>query len=273
VPILEGRTFAAGDQASSHIIINHALAARLWPGASAVGRRFRTDAGDTNGWKLVVGVVGDMDIRISSDRPLRYQVYAPWPPAAPAGVGVAGQRSYVPHMLLVRADDPDGVPRLVQDIVRSLDPQQPVERIVAADDTVRTVFAREFFVQRILLAFAAFGLVLAATGIFGVLSHAVRSRARELAIRVAVGASPTHIRYALMARTVPFGALGVTAGAGGGVALGRVLGTLLHGVSPVDPVTLLLASLVLVTTGVGAAWLPIRQALRADPAAILRHER
>jgi ABC-type antimicrobial peptide transport system permease subunit len=175
-------------------------------------------------------------------------------------------------MLLLRADNPDAIPAIVRDVVRGLDSRQPVERIVAADEALRTMYAREFFMGRLVVGFALLGLMLAGTGTFGVLSHAARRRSREVAIRIAVGASPRDVTLQLVRRILPFALLGSAAGVVGGAGLGRVLGALLHGVSPADPVSLALAAFTLAATGVASAWRPIRQAVRADPATALRAE-
>lgn len=270
IPLLAGRTFRATDADEGNVVINQGLAHRLWPGGEALGKRFREDRGDRGGWKTVIGIVGDVDVRIASDRVLPFQIYEAWPRHSGATAPSGRPQRGVTHTLIVRASRPVEVVPIVRQLVASQDTQQPVDEVRLAIDIVTGVFVREHFVQRLLAALGAIGLLLAALGIYGALSHNVRRRTREFGIRITVGATPARI-LALVARgLVPAAAVGLVGGLVGAQALARSLGSLLHGVPPGDPASLAAAVGALIAVALAAAWGPARRAASTDPAETLR---
>jgi putative ABC transport system permease protein len=174
--------------------------------------------------------------------------------------------------LIVRADDPLAAIPLIKSAVWGVDPEQPVDRIQLATDALRDTFARQRFVQWLMTSFAAIGALLAAAGVFGVLSYVVTQRTRDIGIRMAVGASPWHIVRLVVWRGAMLVLAGVGIGTVGAMALARGLETLLYDVPALDPVSFALGGISLALVGLLASSMPVHRARRIDPAIALRVE-
>jgi putative ABC transport system permease protein len=156
--------------------------------------------------------------------------------------------------------------------IRRLDPNQPIERLALVQDLYAEAFARQRFVLLVLGSFAAIALILTAAGIFGVLSHAVAERTREIGIRMALGASPRHVLCLFLSRGMTLAIVGAVLGLGGALLLSRALQTLLFEVGPSDPLSFVGVAGVLITVALAACWFPTRAATRVHPAVALRVE-
>lgn len=271
--LVEGRDFSADDTADAPrvAIVNERFAALHWPASSAMGKRLRSVDRDGQGeWREIVGVVSN----IKDADPLRQEfkplVYVPlWqePPARTA-------------FFLARTTGPaDRLAGAVRSDLQALDANVSIERL----DTLQRTFAfdRDYMdadhselgkYSKVAPTFAAVALVLAAIGLVAVLAHSVSQRTREIGVRMAIGAAPADIRWMIVGEGLRPVAAGVVAGIGAALAINRVFQSQLVGVSPSDPGVMLAAPVVLALVALAACGIPLRRALRVDPAVALRQE-
>jgi putative ABC transport system permease protein len=172
----------------------------------------------------------------------------------------------------VRAADPALVPAAVRAQIRALDPNLPVGTFASGAELYARPVAEQAFVLTVMGAFAATALLLAAMGIFGVLSQAVTRRRREIGIRRALGAGSPRLIRMLVGRGVALAAAGAAIGAAASLAGVSTLEGLLFGVSPVDAASFALVAAVILVVALLACWWPTSRALRVDPAEVLRSE-
>ena len=265
IPILAGRTFTQADQGGS-VIVSRGLADRVWPGGDAVGRRFRLDA--NHPWETVVGVAGNLEARAGEQR-TGLHLYRPYVPASSA-TPPPRARGYAERSLIVRAGDPAAVVPAIRAAVWAVDANQPVGRVALVSDLYADSFARERFVLQLMTAFGAIAVMLTAAGIFGVLSQIVARRTREIGVRVALGARAADIVHLVLSRGVMLVAAGAVLGIAGALGLSRFLEALLFGVRPVDPLSFVAVTVLMVAVALAACWLPTLRAMRVDPASALR---
>ena len=261
IPIREGRGFIAEDLRSdtSALLINDTMAKRYWPGESAVGKRVRLNP--KSPWSTIVGVVGT--VKSGHDDNGGIQMYHP-----------LNESSIFPDtsLLVSTSGDVNGTVSAIKGQVWSLDPKLPVKEISTIEQRVAETLARPRFNVVLLTIFAAIGLLLAAIGIYGVISYSVGLRTREIGVRMALGADPGDIRRAVLGEAVILSGIGTLLGLAGAAALARVMKTLLYEVSGTDPWTLVSVAVVLSVSAVIAAWLPARRAMAVDPMVALRAE-
>jgi putative ABC transport system permease protein len=256
-----GRDFTAADdeRAPAAILVSEAMAKRFWPGENAVGKRL-TLTFFPQTVREVVGVVADVKLRGLADLEPVAAIYLPH--AQMPGTNMS---------LLVRTDrNPRGVASAVTAAIRATDPEQPVEGIGTMDEYLRDSLSHQRFNVLLLTAFAALALGLAAVGIYGVLAYAVRRRRREIGIRMALGADVTALLRLVVFQGMRPALVGLGIGLAGSLALGRVLTSLIYGVSPGDPLTLAAVSLLLVLVSLAACALPAWRATRIEPNRVLR---
>jgi putative ABC transport system permease protein len=254
-PVLEGREFTREDSMDGPrvVIVNEAAARRYWPGQDAVGKR--TSRGQ------VVGVV----------RNSREKGLAATPRPA---MFLPVLQSYVPELTLhVRtATDPQALLASVRREVQSLDPTLPLYNL----STLAVQKDGSLFTERIAAAlltlFALLALLVTVVGIYGVLSHAVTERTREMGIRLAHGAQPRDLFKLVIGQGMLPTLAGLVVGVGASLALTRLMARLLFGVSPTDPLTFAAIPLLLASVALLACWVPARRATRMDPLAALRCE-
>jgi predicted permease len=269
VPLIDGRRFEdrdMGDSALPTVIVNQTMAKAYWPDGEAVGKRFKAGGNEDAPWLTVIGVVGDMR-QMGLDTPPVSELYLP------AAAFVPNVGFFWPRHLFVRtAGDPLALGNPVRAAIWRMDPDQPISLLHTMDD----VFDRELSNRNTQLtlvgAFAVLALVLAAVGLYGVLSYAVAQRTPEIGLRMALGA-----QHATVVRTVVVGALalacvGLTIGVAGALALARLVESFLFGVSATDPMTFVAAAALLLAVTGAAAYLPARRAANVDPMTALRGE-
>ena len=270
VPLVRGRMYTDRDLATTQpvVVINETMARQLWANEDPVGKRIatrargigplgrRTVAGDE---AEIIGVVGDIkNSSLRSD-------------AEPAMYFPLGQFPFRKMHLVVRGRGEPGVLRTVlQDAARRIDPTLPVADVRTMDRVLGTSIDPPRLVMLIMTVFAALALVLAAVGIYGILSYVVTARSRELAIRIALGAKPASLLGMVVREGVLLVALGCLVGAAGTLVGGRALGGLLYEIAPTDPVTLAVVIAAVMGVGVLACIVPGRRASGADPVAMLR---
>ena len=270
IPIVAGRTFTE-DEDENAMIVSKAMADRFWPDGSAVGRRFRT-AGNP-AWGTIVGVVGTVEARAFREERTGMQVYYPFRSRRAATAPRATtRRDFATRMLIARAQDPLGALPAVKAQVWALDKKQPLEKPTLGEDLYADAFSRQRFVMLLMNVFAVIALLLAAAGIFAVLSQTVSQRTREIGVRVALGATPGDVFTLIVSRGMLLTFAGVGVGLAGAAALSRVLTSLLFEISPYDPASFAAVSMLLVAVALLACWLPTRRAMRVEPAVGLRVE-
>ena len=262
IPLLAGRALADSDTALSPpvIVVNQTLARRFWPGGGAIGGRL---AIDQLGGRVaeIVGVVGDVkpDRMDGGEWPTLYHSY----PQAPAAA----------MTLVVRtAGAPLGLASAVAREVHRLDPEQPVADVRPMEEVVNLAVAGARFNTALLASFAGVAFLLAAVGIYGVISYDVSQRTNEIGIRMALGAQPADVRRLILGQGARLAVYGIVAGLLGAGVLTRWMGTMLFGVGPTDVWTYAAVSILLALVALGASYGPSRRAMVPDPVIALRHE-
>ena len=272
-PVVRGREFDGRDVRSAPwtVVVNQALAQRLWPGEDPVGRLIRIEAGSDEPARRVIGVVGDIPTRLDETEP-RPTIYASYlqQPARYSGpaVGMFGSMTFVARPSVGGAMLLDAA----RDIAAQLTPGSPIGAVgtVQAHLTARLAERRNYVAA--LCAFAVAAAVLAAIGLYGILAYDVHARSGEIAVRTALGAGWPHLVVAIGRPAAATVAGGVIAGLAGAVALARLLTTQLWGIAPFDPATFTGVSLALLALTLAACVVPLRDAVTLDPATRLRGE-
>jgi hypothetical protein len=271
IRLLAGRTFSRFDMGAPAAVVGRTLASRLWPSGHAVGSTMRNlDDGRT--W-TVIGVVDDVDARPSHDFQISLQWYVPRSIAQePFASGAQDSRVNAYHRLILRTASPDLGLAAAKAAVWAADPEQPIERVTRGDDEVRDVFAAHRVVQWVTTLFSVIGLVVAAIGVFGVLSQVVGWRRREIGVRMSLGATPRQIGGMVVGWAAFMIAVGLAIGIVAAFALTRSLQSVLYGITPWDGVSFITAVILVTATGLVAAWWPARTAARVEPAIAMRED-
>lgn len=269
VPLIGGRHFDERDMAASAlptVVINETMAAKYWPDGDAVGKRFQT-GGDPDGpWWTVVGVVGDMR-QMGLDVPPAAELYLP------ANGLVPNAEFFWPRHLIVRtATEPLALAGAVRDAIWRVDADQPVSTMRTMDEVFDTELANRNTQLTLVGAFAALALVLAAVGLYGVLSYAVTQRTAEIGLRMALGAQHGTVVRSVVRGALALACVGLLVGVAGALALTRLVESFLFGVSATDPTTFAAAAALLLLVTGAAAYLPARRAASVDPMTALRNE-
>jgi predicted permease len=269
IPLVTGKTFdALGVQRPDEAIISRATALRFFrdsTGQQVLGKRFQELP--SGPWYTIVGVVGDTrDTSLAA--PPSLVVYRP------QSISMRGDGQTVWTMALVvhTASEPAAITSAVQRALRDLDPSLPLFDTRAMTEVTASSMAQLSFTIVVLGAAALVTLVLGAVGLYGVMAYVISLRTRELAVRIALGATPSAVIGMLTRQGVAVTGLGIAGGLVLFVIVARALKSLLYGVASMDPVTLASASLVLVAIAAVASWLPARRTARVDPADVLRAE-
>ena len=258
--LVAGRVFDQHDQKDSrHVaIVNQAFAARLFPNENALGKRFRSGGSD---WTEIVGIVENGKYESLSDG-LKLALF--WP---------ASQHYNATTTVVARSALPsDQVVRMIQRAVHDLDPTLPFYQAGSLDDHLGVPLLPARLAASMLGAFGVLAIVLAATGVYGVMAYAVSRRKREIGIRIAIGASRPQVMRLVLIRTSILLAVGTALGTLAALAIGGRFSPILYGVSPRDPVTFALAALLMAVIAFIAAWLPARRATLIEPSSALREE-
>jgi putative ABC transport system permease protein len=263
-PLLRGRDFTSGDDDRSLrvAIVDETFAKHFWPSSDAIGRRFK-HPGDTSSrqWLTVIGIVPNIKHSRLDEQP-DLQVYESF----------AQSTTWGNYVIVRTAAAPDGVISELRRQVKALDPLVPVFEIHTMSSAVDESLATRRLTNILLTAFSIAALLLAAIGIYGVISIAVTSRIREFGIRAALGASGADVRSLVIRHAVALALVGVGVGLAGALWATRLLQGLLYGVGRFDSVTFISVAVALTATALVASYLPARRATRADPMLALRAE-
>jgi putative ABC transport system permease protein len=259
IPIVDGRVFDARDdeRAPNRVVVSRELAEQLYPGVRAVGQRLNTGNHDSE----IIGVVGD--VAVDAEGRVEPYVYH-------AHRQFAGDRNWALIQTVRTTGDPNALQKALRQTVASLDPQLVMYKPMTLDDAIGRGEAQRLFTLRMLTAFAAVALALAALGLFGVLSYGVRLRTREFGIRMALGAEAGSVRALVLREALTVTGLGVALGVGGAVALSRVIASAAFQTAPLDPWVLAsVVAFIAVVAGV-AAYVPAHRATTVDPRTALQ---
>jgi predicted permease len=266
VPLLRGRIFTQTDNENGQNVamINAMLAREFFPNGDAVGKRFmfgHPSPAMEPKWLTIVGVLGDTKL-YGLAHPARLEVYVPFR-QAPQG-----------HMNLIvkSALDPTALVSAIRAEVSSIDKDQPIFAISTMNELVSHSVSTRMFTLILLGLFSGLALVLAAVGIYGVISYSVAQRTRDIGIRMALGASQSDVLRDVLERGLRLTVIGLLLGLAGALAATRVLSSLLFGVQSTDALTFTAVSLILLTVALFASYLPARRATRVDPIVALRYE-
>lgn len=257
VPLLRGSYFNAAYSKGSGIVLSQDLAARLWAdGTDPIGRQVRLANGSIY---TVIGVVGEVRMTDLRQEPVGTMYYKPY---------FGGTLSVVART----AGDPSSLIGPLRNVVRRLDPAQPVFFVSTMDQLVEANGARSRLQTTLLAVFAGLALLLGAVGVAGVVAYSVERRAPELALRLALGSTPEQAMRTAARGALTSSCAGLVLGLLGAWILSRFLTTLLYGVRAHDPATFITVGAALLAVAVVACWLPARRATRIDPAAALKQE-
>ena len=262
IPLKAGRAFNDQDNMESVkvAIINETMANKLWPGESAIGKRFHVWR-DEKFSREVVGVVGDT--KQSLDEEAFNQVYVPY-----------GQSpTWGSLSIVVRtAGEPTAFAGSVREALRSVDKSLPTYNLKTMDEVVARSAAPRRLPAQLLTAFAGVAMFLAMLGIYGVTSYYVTQRTHEIGIRMALGARMTQILRLVLKQGMVLVVLGIVAGAIGSWFATRLMSSLLFGVRATDSVTFMVIAVLLILVALVACYIPARRATKVDPMVALRYE-
>jgi len=262
ISLVAGRDFNDQDnpRASTVVIISEKTARYYWPGENAIGKRVRTS--NDGPWCEVVGVVKDVR-QNDFVKDTKMEMYMPY-----AQVG-----DFPPNALVVRTRiDPLSLSSTVRKEVWAIDKDQPVSDIRSMDEIVSEAVARQRFSMLLLGIFAGLALILAAVGIYGVMSYTVLQRTREIGIRMALGGQRSDMLKMTIWHSLKLVLMGLTLGLAAAFVLTRVMTTLLFGISATDPLTYVAISFMLLAVAVLASYIPALRATKVDPMVALRYE-
>ncbi len=264
IRLLQGRGFTPADvDASPRVtVVNETLANRLWPGESPIGKRIKQGwPEDENPWRDVVGLVADVKMNgVDQNTPM--QAYLPIQQEPMRSIAVVARTR----------GNPLSQGQAIESTIHSIDPEIVVYRIMTMDQLRGDALAQQRLTMALLGGFAILALLLAAVGIYGVMSYTVTQRTHDIGIRMALGARPADVLRLVVGQGAVVALAGVLIGLGAALALTRLMSGLLFGVGAADPPTYGVISVVLVVVAVIACYLPARRATKVDPVIALRSE-
>jgi len=263
IPLVAGRVFNTSDRTGAGVmIVSDALARRLFPGASALGKRLVVDFGKPFVGEIV-GVVGDVRIYGQANDAPEVMYFASRQPNAGWGVGFGNLATRV-------RGDPEAVASQLRAAVRALDPDVPLSAIQSVESILYDSVAAPRFRTQLLVGFAGVALILAVVGLYGMLAYSVTQRSREMGIRMALGARPTAVFRMVIRQGMALVVVGIVLGVAGAFGATRLLAAQLFAVKATDPIVFGSVAITLAVAGLAACIVPARRATKADPIAALR---
>src|SRR5580698_6210155 len=270
IPLLRGRLFnnADNETAPQVAVINQAMAETYWPGEDPLGKRVKLGEGrpgvgqrPTKNWITIVGVIPDARTESLANATVP-QIYLSLYQETPKELAI-----------FLRGDlNASAMPERVRAMVQSIDPELPVYGAQTLNGAVTASMEQRRFSMDIVAAFAVTALLLAALGIYGVISYIVSERTRDIGIRLALGAQRATIMGMVLRQGLGLAAAGAALGLAGSVIVSHLMAGLLYGVSPTDLITFAGVTLVLAAVALAACYLPARRAMRVDPIVALRYD-
>ncbi|HET9839804.1 MAG TPA: ABC transporter permease [Candidatus Angelobacter sp.] len=266
ISLVRGRSFNQHDNETGQpvAIVDETLARTYWPNEEAIGKRLHVGGLQSpSPWMTIVGVVRHVRYR-TLEAPSRTELYWPYvqTPFPLGSMSVAVHTS----------GDPRSLAPAVQREVLAIDPDQPVYRILTMNEIMSASMERRRLSMSLLAIFAGMALVLAAVGLYGVMSYSVAQRAHEMGIRMALGAQTGNLIRLVMGQGLLVAGIGVVAGLAGSALLAGLMSSLLFGTSSIDPLTFASVAAVLMLVALAACFVPAYRAARVDPVIVLRQE-
>ncbi len=267
IRLMQGREFNEqdGNDSPRVIVINETMARRFWPDEDPTGKRITpgpVDSRNPADWLTIVGVVNDVrQFELNAEpKPQMYITHIQ--------AGFFAPR----HLVVSTNTEPRSLAATVRSAVWEIDKDQPVSNISTMEETLSESIARQRFSTLLLSIFAVVALVLAAVGIYGVMSYSVAQRTSEIGLRMALGAQTRDVLKLVMGQGMRLAIVGVMIGLIATFGLTRLIESLLFGVSATDPLTFIALSLLLTTVALLACWIPARRAAKVDPLVALKYE-
>jgi predicted permease len=263
IPIKQGRTFTQQevDQGGNVLLVDEQLARRFWPRGDALGKHIKYNAqGNARGPQEIIGIVGDVR-NYDSETPGRIKIYTPFAQFPPYTTLLAVRSRGVDPLSLVAA---------IKHEVAAIDRNMPVGTVTTLSERLARLVAPRRINTILVGAFGALALVLAAVGIYGVMSHSVAQRTHEIGIRIALGARASDVLILVVRQGMALALIGVAIGLTASFALTRLMKTLLFSTSTTDPLTFSTIALLLVVVALLACYIPARRATKVDPLVALR---
>jgi putative ABC transport system permease protein len=258
IPLRAGRFFTEDDLKQLNAVINETMARRFWPQGDALGKRINLCSLDPKPcWSTIIGIAGNVH-QFGLDAEPTFDVYF-----------VGG---WTPYLVVRTASDPLAIVAAVRDVIHKADPNLPVTHVITMDGLLSDSVSPRRFSAALIGIFAALALLLAAVGIYGVMSYTVGQRTQEIGVRMALGAQVDHVRGMILGQTLKLTLLGVGIGLAGSFVVARFLASLLFGIGTYDPITFLGVALLLTAVALAASYIPARRAMRVDPIVALRYE-
>jgi predicted permease len=265
IPLLKGRSITDRDLKDSVNIalINNTMAVALWPTEDPIGKRIKFPGSDKNPqpWRTIVGIVNDVS-QYALDKKAPMQIYLPH-----------AQFPTSFNTIVVKTENqPAAMTTAVRNEIRVLDKDQAVFNVTTLEELLgESILLRRFFML-LLVVFAILALILAAVGIYGVMSYAVTQRTQEIGIRMALGARTSDVLRLIVGRGMMLALIGIAVGLIAALALTPVMEGILFGVSPTDSPTFAVIALLLAGVALLACFIPARRATKVDPLVALRYE-
>jgi predicted permease len=263
IPIVSGRGFGPQDTLSSQrvAVINQALAKKRFPNTNPIGKRFRSE-GDANAWVQIVGVCADS--RYASLRD----------PAPPQFFVTYVQQHQVGGMTYaIRTQlSPEQLVPALRNVVQHEDRDLPIIDIRTQKEQIDSALQIERTFAALTSGFGLLALALACVGIYGIMAYSVANRRNEIGIRLALGAQPGQVRGMILCESTWLAIAGIVAGTGAALGLTRLVKSMLYGIQPWDPATIVGGVLILLAVALAASWIPARRAAGVQPMEALRHE-
>jgi putative ABC transport system permease protein len=263
IPIVKGRGFNNDDgpTAPPIVVINQAMARRLFANEDPIGQRVRTGPNASGPWSTIVGVIGDVKHGgLEEDpQPEMYISYLQGPPVSP-------------FIVIRTTGDPAALAETVKAEARNIDKDLPLIDMRTMSAMRAETLATRRFILLLVAAFGVLALGLAAIGVYGVMSLVVSERTREVGVRLALGANPMEVLRMILRQALTLAGSGAVIGALAAAAFAPLMASQLFGVAPIDPTTFAFVPILLVAIGAFAAIVPARRAMRVDPLTALRYE-
>jgi putative ABC transport system permease protein len=275
IPLFQGRAFTAADSAPDAervVLIAKTTAERFWPGKNPIGQHIKPRW--INTWWTVIGVVGDVkEDTMTTNHPdwIDGEMYTPYGAHAIAGRGPEAPPAAM--TLFVRASgDSSQIGAELRGLVAGINQEVPVSQMQTLPGWISQAVAGPRSTASLFSIFAALALLLGAVGIYGVISYFVAQRTREIGIRLALGARGKEVLFMIVGQSARLALLGVSIGLAGALLLTRLMGSLLYGVAPSDPLIYIVVAALLLMVALAASYAPARRAMRVDPVVALRHD-
>ena len=274
IPLLRGRIFTDDDRVGSEpvVIIDENLALQYWPDQDPIGQKIRKGLlGQTTQWVTIVGVVGHIRFnRLAGEESSSGSSQS----AAKGAYYFSLYQQPAPYGRLIAktSGNPAALAGYIREAVRNVDANQPVHDLKAMDSLIADSLGPQRFATTLLAAFAGLAILLAAIGLYGLMSYSVSQRTNEIGIRMALGAQQGEVVRMVLRQGTKLALAGVAAGVIVGLVLTRLMQSLLYGVSAADPLSFVGAAVLLVLVALLACYIPARRAMRVDPIVALRHE-